>query len=638
MVELQSKPLASSRDNSRNHSRLGSSETRQIITQTPKRIPMRSPKFDIRKAELGAVLNKTSLKSAWRNTVRVAMRRQYMTDPVDLMDFHSRISIECDLIEAEIMDGTYAPSKPNRVLVEKSKGLCRQVVILNVRDALVIQCLSDAFYANIKGKAPSENAFFEPERHLFTGPLNEKRTYGSFRSWLEFQRRIFNFSKERRFVIVTDITNFYDYISHAHLRNVITDYVEDVRESILDLLIFMFSELSWQPDYMPRVGIGLPQIDLDAPRLLAHCFLYELDKMLVLRKDIDYVRFMDDIDIGVDSIPSAKQILRDIDLTLHSRQVRLNSGKTKILSQEEANEHFKILENTQIGELEVEALVRKGDVAPTVIGLLTDWFNEQRFDSGNGDKILKRLLGLAIKINAPLPRTIAHDCLFRRPSVRETIYRYMSLTSPNMEALHLIFDYLESEHAIDDASYVEFANHLVDSNCRLDQQAIDRLNALINRMMKIKSESMLYSSFKIISKIGETELISRSIESTFNNWKGDYFLGRLIGSFWPIVQSTIYEQKYTAILTASRNAGAREVLRYLLQTANDRESYVSVRNIVKARNNSYPNKITHGKFVILNSILQGCALAQEEKHALRLVHQAAAKDPYYEQALRVDGD
>jgi hypothetical protein len=76
----------------------------------------------------------------------------------------------------------------------------------------------------------------------------------------------------------------------------------------------------------------------------------------------------------------------------------------------------------------------------------------------------------------------------------------------------------------------------------------------------------------------------------------------------------------------------------LLQTANDRESYVSVRNIVKARNNSYPNKITHGKFIILNSILQGRALAQEEKHALRLVHQAAAKDPYYEQALRVDGD
>ena len=54
---------------------------------------------------------------------------------------------------------------------------------------------------------------------------------------------------------------------------------------------------------MPRAGIGLPQIDLDAPRLLAHCFLYELDKMLVRQHNIDYVEFTDDIDIGVDTIP-----------------------------------------------------------------------------------------------------------------------------------------------------------------------------------------------------------------------------------------------------------------------------------------------------------------------------------------------
>ena len=167
---------------------------------------------------------------------------------------------------------------------------------------------SDAFYANIKGKSPSQNAFFEPERHVFTGPLNEKRTYGNFRSWLEFQRQIFNFSKTRNYVVITDITNFYDYISHTHLRNIITDYVDGVNELILDLLIFVFSELNWQPDYMPRAAVGLPQIDLDAPRLLAHCFLYELDRMLVGHSDVDYVRFMDDIDVGVDTVSKAKRI------------------------------------------------------------------------------------------------------------------------------------------------------------------------------------------------------------------------------------------------------------------------------------------------------------------------------------------
>ena len=46
------------------------------------------------------------------------------------------------------------------------------------------------------------------------------------------------------------------------------------------MLIFVLSDLLWQPDYSPRIEVGLPQMNLDAPRLLAHCFLYELDSLL----------------------------------------------------------------------------------------------------------------------------------------------------------------------------------------------------------------------------------------------------------------------------------------------------------------------------------------------------------------------
>ena len=57
-------------------------------------------------------------------------------------------------------------------------------------------------------------------------------------------------------------------------------------------------------------------------------------------KHIDYARFMDDIDLGVDTLREAKQLLKQIDLVLQTRQVRLNSGKTKILSQIEAEKAF----------------------------------------------------------------------------------------------------------------------------------------------------------------------------------------------------------------------------------------------------------------------------------------------------------
>jgi len=84
---------------------------------------------------------------------------------------------------------------------------------------------------------------------------------------------------------------------------------------------------------------------------LAHSFLFEIDELLALRSKIDFARYMDDIDIGVDSISEAKEILRDLDLALQTRQIRLNSGKTKILTEVQAVEHFKIRENLLLDKL-----------------------------------------------------------------------------------------------------------------------------------------------------------------------------------------------------------------------------------------------------------------------------------------------
>ena len=68
----------------------------------------------------------------------------------------------------------------------------------------------------------------------------------------------------------------------------------------------------WQPDYMPRVPIGLPQMNLDAPRLLAHCFLFEIDTFLESIPNADFARFMDDIDIGVDTVSEAREVIKNL--------------------------------------------------------------------------------------------------------------------------------------------------------------------------------------------------------------------------------------------------------------------------------------------------------------------------------------
>ena len=141
-------------------------------------------------------------------------------------------------------------------------------------------------------------------------------------------------------MIVSDIANYYDSVSYDHLRNILAD-LSLAREHALDLLIYTLSCMLWQPDYMPRVPVGLPQSNLDAPRLLAHCFLFEIDELLSNMKNVDFARYMDDIDVGVDSIPEARVVIRDLDLSLQTRQIRLNSGKTKDFTEKEAREHFR---------------------------------------------------------------------------------------------------------------------------------------------------------------------------------------------------------------------------------------------------------------------------------------------------------
>jgi hypothetical protein len=122
------------------------------------------------------------------------MREQFLNDGIEHFDFHISRRLECQKLSQIILGGDYVPERAQRILVEKSKGLCRQLVIPSARDALVLQCLSDAFYREIRSRAPTNRAFFEPREHRFS---TQRNAYGTFASWLNFQRELFNFSRTR---------------------------------------------------------------------------------------------------------------------------------------------------------------------------------------------------------------------------------------------------------------------------------------------------------------------------------------------------------------------------------------------------------------------------------------------------------
>lgn len=183
---------------------------------------MYSPKFPLKIADLRKVIGATQLKIVWKAQVRDAMRKQPIPDPLENLDFHVRLDANCAAIEAEVCSASYAPRQPLRFLAEKSKGLCRQLVVPTAKDALVLQALSNAIWSEVKLQAPSKKSFYAPADHSFSRIIKgQTAEYGSLSAWLAFQQTIFGFTDTKKFLVVTDIANYYDFISYEHLRNVL---------------------------------------------------------------------------------------------------------------------------------------------------------------------------------------------------------------------------------------------------------------------------------------------------------------------------------------------------------------------------------------------------------------------------------
>lgn len=405
---------------------------------------MHSPKFKQKAAEFKRIVAAAVLERLWKKKrgVRDHMRKQILPDAVEFLDFHMQHRQRCAALEALICSGDYIPSPILRMKVEKGKGLCRQIALPAPSEALVLQALSDSLWREIKLKAPSPTAFFAPQDQPFSklNPLHDEDEfgYGPMESWLDFQQEVLKFSKTRNYVVVTDIANYYDGILHSFLRTILSDYGLE-REYALDLLLFILEAMLWRPDYMPNFGIGLPQMDLDAPRLLAHTHLFEVDELFENDPDVDFARYMDDMDFGVDTIAKAKSVLRDLDLTLHTRNIRLNSGKTKIMTGAEAASYFRVRENLALLKL-VERIKQSRSsgrklavFARLVRRMIRSGISKKQFDEGSGGKILKRLLGIVYRNAFAIDDDAFRDIIYNRPALRDYLFRGW-IRSPTYEA------------------------------------------------------------------------------------------------------------------------------------------------------------------------------------------------------------
>lgn len=599
---------------------------------------MQSPKFSFLRKELLAAFAVKLLKEDWKNRVKLQIRKQILLDPIEYRDYQNEIDDLVTNVRNEIVSGSYNVRPPKRYLVEKSMGLCRMMTLVHPRDLLVLERLSKTIYSELKLKAPSKNAYFEPDDGNFKKAFsNGEHSYGSYLSWKKFQKAVFNFAKESEFIVVTDVANFYDFINFQHLRNVIAS-LADVRESTLDLIIYVLNRLTWTPDYMPLTQVGMPQIETSATRVLANAMLYEVDNLCESMSVSNYARFMDDIDAGVGSFVEAQTLVRDVDLTLQSRQLRLNSSKTKILTKKEAYSYFCIRQNLVLSRIEAisSKIGSKKFAARFAKSYYELWLKRDAtggpgkdscFQRSNGSKIHKWILRLIYDNGERVPDNDLIWLIKNSAGMRSTAFIFLAKTSTPNSALQKIYRLVLAKNFIDDAGKVYLSNWLLHSKFRKTSKSKITINSIIG-LISNDGDIPLQSAIMMSSKYSSPADIMNLLNKHKDKIGLDFWLSRAAAGIAPVLfDGGVYQSNYVRFIRNLKSEEAERVLSYHLDLMMLDIKDKSTLAYLKAENPTYPLGIYYPKLLSILSFSKNPLMAATYTE-VRKKHKAITSDPY----------
>jgi len=593
-------------------------------------------RLEERRLDLAQVFRLGNLRKAWKDTVRDGLRKQDITDLHDHYDFHVNKDRLFDVMGQQVSNGTYFPKKPFVIRVEKSDGISRHLQIPTPEDAVILQTVVNAISKEILSHQPSQNSYFSRSHsrgHRTIEHLDDSFPYDWRQLWADFQTRIWEFTSVYPYVVVTDVANFFDNISLSQLRNVLSGYGA-FKEVLIDFLFFMLERFVWRPDYLPFSGVGLPQINFDAPRLLAHSFLFEVDRYLDGATSGDFVRWMDDMDFGVESIDKGRVILRHLDELLLTRGVRLNSGKTKILSVAAAKDYFLPNENRYLTLLQrrIERKLERSESISDDVLLLRQRFVMflKRPMVGNWDKVYKRYFTIAsISKHAFLEKYVP-QLLAGKPKLRDSIFRYYGSLGPNKARVRHIVEFIGTQSVTEDSALFNAAKLLVDWPLARAGKAHDEIVALAENLIR-RSETAFIAALWILAKYATSEQLVKNLRATVGIWSQSAFLSRQVAAVTPRLRSqrgTI--EIFSNLMAVSGQTDALNVVRNLDRIHNMKSAFrAELMYLQVGLRHVYPLE----KFLIVLDLLNG-AISDTVKKQIAATVRSLTNDPTFTYHLR----
>jgi len=418
-----------------------------------------------------------NLRKTWK-AVRREARDHQVRDPIDWLDWSVAIEATLPQIQEDIISGAYVPCTPARFEMAKSHGSYRVMTIPNIRDAVVYRVVSDkalelanphkvggAFFSRRHSKTPVGNTF----------NLEDDPYLRFFNLWLRYQeyrtRTLLNQPYE--IMVVTDITNYFDSISHELLMEYLAPL--GLPRKAIGLLGRILAALKPPAGHSRNPRIGIPVDQFDCSRQLAHVFLFEHDQRMADDfGENNYVRWMDDQNIGAKSEPDARRIVNLLTRSLSAQRLTLNSGKTLFLSPKRLVEHFQLDANKLISKWEE---VYKGKLPKHAKAarkrLQRVW---QRIsggntaNKGNWEKILKRMYAAAAKVDSSLMDAKMYEDLVAYPDLCGRIFEALARRGKGKKLADLFERYCDNGECLFEATEAAFfeACLLLDASLKVE--------------------------------------------------------------------------------------------------------------------------------------------------------------------------
>ena len=436
-------------------------------------------------------ISRTSIWRSWK-TIRKELRNATIRDVVDFLDYDVNPDVWINRLLARIKTGHYETETPTRFTLGKSKGFSRTMTLPAIPDLVLYRTIVDHIYACSRGRRHRNVYFLRDElsqaqkkaldealgRMAQASDDGEFSAAGyrfpgqrSFYNWLRFDqyRKHLIYDQVHPYIVVTDVANFFDTILHSHVAQAVQSL--RVPPRMVGLLFFLLEHLSFRQDFSSSHGISLPTDEFDCSRTLAHMVLFPHDDAMVrVVGEANYVRWMDDQNMGVETKAAGSRVLQEVGKSLGRLHLTPNAQKSKILPLGEARRHYHLDVNKELDDLEILSQKSKTNVAArTQFRWETrrTWRSARQHESvGEFSKILKRIYRLAGLARLRLLRNRAKGDLLADPSLVERICDYLRCTGSTAEYI----DFMESAMGDPEQIYPDVNIALSYSLLRLEPQ------------------------------------------------------------------------------------------------------------------------------------------------------------------------